>query len=130
MSESELMGVNWNMSYQWLKDMAAICFKITEAREEDNLKRFYVLLCDLIDRMSFEMGSEKTQELNQILLKAGNMLNAPNNKQGLVLLGVNWRQINDTLSRVYRLYLAELNKCERIFRKNKDVFEEIEEDDF
>lgn len=117
--------ITWNMSKQWLQDIASICMKITEARQVDNLLQWYVLMWDLVDRLEFEFKKEEVDPLRDHLKKAATLLNKPAGAE--VLLEMDKPEIRKELSDCYCKWLKTLNQYERIFLKqNKDVWDEIE----
>jgi F0F1-type ATP synthase gamma subunit len=105
----------WNMSDQWLKDIAQICFKITEARQNDNVMQWYVLQSDLVDRMSFEFKEGQVLEVDSLMAEVEKRLNKPNTPDGLQLLKGDTPIIRKHLSKAYRVFLRHLNEYERIF---------------
>jgi len=121
--------VAWNMSDQWLRDIAGICMQLTTVRREDNLRQAAIILCDLIDRMTFQFKPEETKVLRDLLQQMSILLDKPRTQQGMQLFVMDAPKIRQLISECYTKYLGALNNYERIFAKREvDIWKEIEGD--
>lgn len=127
--QADTTDLAWNMSDQWLKDIAGICRDFTTARREDNLHQAFILLWDMTDRMHFQFKPEENKKLNEVLSKIKILLNKPQTPQGAQLMAIDAPEIRVLLSHCYTLFLGFLNNYERIFVKREfDLWKEIESD--